>query len=194
MDQNVKETPGILIDAIRQDPEYRTGPANRNRLNSCHNVLERIVFSTEGLTMSERSQKWIQNYNTWVTEQKGEKYNIQSRIKLISKYAGWTEYHKYHEEFRKNFEVGACPERRIKRDVACSPPTDESTNAKGEVLGVTASSWSSKLPDDTLSIGPTDDSTAKPATPGIVKDSRKYSYLSGWHVKFLIHIGWVNFE
>ena len=186
MDQNAKGTPGILIDAIRHDPTYRTGPAYSNSLNSCHDVLERIINLTDGLKMSEKSRACIQTYNTWVIAQPGEKYNIWSQIKYISKYAA---DRTHHVEFKKKFTTVACPEKRLKRDLTCSLPIEESANGKGDVLEVAALNRLSNLPDDTLIIASTDDSKAKPTPPGIVKDSRRYSYLSGWHVKLMFHIG-----
>ncbi|MDI1493130.1 MAG: hypothetical protein OHK93_004917 [Ramalina farinacea] len=189
MDQNIKGTPGILTNAIRKDPEYRTGPTNRNRLNSCHNVLERIVFLTDGLKMSKRSQKLIQKYEAWTSEHAGENYNIKSPIRYISKHAGWTKDLEHQTKFVKNFSTDACAERRLKRDMGCSLPTDEGMDAKDDRLELAALSPGSKLPDDALSIASTDDSTAKPTLLGLVKDSRRYSYLSGWHVKFMFHIG-----
>ena len=189
MDQNIKGTPGVLIDAIRHGPDYRTGPANRHNLNSCHNVLEKIVLLTDGLEMSKRSRKLIKDYQAWTSERAGENYNIKSPIRYISKHAGWTKGTEHHSRLIKNFGTSDCAERRLKRDAACCLPTDESAKAKADVLGVDALNRHSKLPDDALSIISTKDSTAKPGPTATVKDSRKYSYLSGWHVKFLIHIG-----
>jgi len=63
-DQIVNEAgAGPAWDALVQDPQYRAGPSNSGKLNTCHNFATRMLHNM-GIQVTDEAQKWITAYDT----------------------------------------------------------------------------------------------------------------------------------
>ena len=54
---------GPAWDALVADPEYRTGPSNAGRMNTCHNFASRMLENM-GIKVTDEAQKWMTAYDT----------------------------------------------------------------------------------------------------------------------------------
>lgn len=67
---------GPAWDALVQDPEYRTGPSNRGKMNTCHNFAARML-NNMGIQVTDEAQKWMAAYDT-ETETKDDTKPVKS--------------------------------------------------------------------------------------------------------------------
>lgn len=164
-----KNGAGILMDAVNQDATYRVGPTNSNNLNSCHNVLKRIVASADGIQITQDTKDWMTFYDNW-TKTKG--WDIKSPIRYVRKWAaGATKDDK--SSLIKSYPTSSCTGKKLKRDTTCPIPTDDENKAvKPGQLEVAATDKASILPPDALTVDSAEDFSDKAAPPDVLTDSR----------------------
>lgn len=163
-----KDGAGILIDAVNEDPTYRVGPKNFEKLNSCHDVLKKIVARADGIQITKGALEWMTYYDNW-TKTYGR--DIHSSIRYVRKWAAGAT--KKDNRLIKSYLTTSCTKKKMKRDTACPIPTDDENRAvKPGQLEVAACDRASILPPNALTIDSTESFSDKAAPPDVLKDSR----------------------
>lgn len=163
-----KNGAGILMDAVNQDATYRVGPTHFKSLNSCHDVLTKIVARADGIQITKGAQEWMTFYDNW-TKTSGT--DIDYPIKYIRKWAAGAT--KEDNKLAKSFTTKSCTKKKRKRDTACPTPTDDENKAvKPGQLEVAACDRASTLPPHALTIDSMESFSDKVAPPDVLKDSR----------------------
>ena len=57
-----KDGTGPAWTALVEDPEYRTGPTNKDKMNTCHNFVSRMLRNMD-IQVTDEAQKWMTAYD-----------------------------------------------------------------------------------------------------------------------------------
>ena len=112
-----KEGAGFVMDAVNDDPQYRTGNAFGANLNTCHDFLRRVVGRLAGLRITPNTIHLMTWYHAWARGTDGS-WNRDASIQRVTKCA--PEKSEGTIIPMKSFKTAACRDRKTKRDPACS--------------------------------------------------------------------------
>ena len=148
---------GPVQDALAQDPEYRSGPDNKGHLNTCHNLIQKLVKNVLGKEVTADALKLMDKYDELSIDPKINKVSIKKNVAAVEKYNPGPEGDPTKPLRIKRWtasEIGCGKFRLAKRAKSCSISlaSDDKAPVRPGMNELSLSSNTERLPPEALDI------------------------------------------